>query len=75
MSVKIIVDSTVDLAPELKDRIRVVPLAVRFGEEEYLDRVTIDSRTFYEKLAVSEALPRSYAPRRRKRTRWRRRIC
>lgn len=62
MSVKIIVDSTVDLAPELKDRIRVVPLAVRFGDEEYLDSVTIDSRTFYEKLAVSEALPTTSQP-------------
>ena len=62
MSVKIIVDSTVDLAPELKDRFRVVPLAVRFGEEEYLDGVTIDCKTFYEKLAASAELPTTSQP-------------
>lgn len=62
MSVKIIVDSTVNLAPELKDRFHIVPLAVRFGEEEYLDGVTIDSKTFYEKLATCEALPTTSQP-------------
>lgn len=62
MSVKIIVDSTVDLAPELKDRFRIVPLAVRFGEEEYLDGVTIDSKTFYEKLAAGGELPTTSQP-------------
>lgn len=62
MSVKIIVDSTVDLAPELRDRFRVVPLSVRFGETEYLDSVTIDSKTFYEKLAASNELPTTSQP-------------
>ena len=62
MSVKIIVDSTVNLAPELKDRFHIVPLAVRFGEEEYLDGVTIDSMTFYEKLATCETLPTTSQP-------------
>ena len=62
MSVKIIVDSTVDLSPELKDRFKIVPLAVRFGEEEYLDGVTIDSKTFYEKLAASSELPTTSQP-------------
>lgn len=62
MSVKIIVDSTVDLAPELKDRFRIVPLSVRFGEEEYLDSVTINAKSFYEKLAVSEELPTTSQP-------------
>lgn len=62
MSVKIIVDSTVDLAPELKDRFRVVPLAVRFGEEEYQDGVTITPKVFYEKLAASEQLPTTSQP-------------
>ena len=33
-----------------------------FGEEEYLDSVTIDSKTFYEKLAASEELPTTSQP-------------
>ena len=59
MQVKIIVDSTSDLMPEIKERLTVVPLTVRFGEEEYIDGVTIDHRTFYEKLIESDVLPQT----------------
>lgn len=57
MSVRIIVDSTADTTPEVKDRLTVVPLTVCFGQEEYIDGVTIDHRQFYEKLAASDVLP------------------
>ena len=57
MSVKIIVDSTVDLIPEIKGKVSVVPLTVRFGDEEFIDGVTIDNKTFYEKLIESDVLP------------------
>ena len=57
MKTRIIVDSTADLVPEIKERVHVVPLNVRFGEEEYIDGVTIDYKTFYEKLIESDVLP------------------
>lgn len=57
MKTRIIVDSTADLYPGLKNRIGVVPLTVHFGEEEYLDGVTIDHKSFYEKLVESDVLP------------------
>ena len=57
MKTKIIVDSTADLMPEYKSRVSVVPLTVHFGEEEYIDGVTIDHKTFYEKLIESDVLP------------------
>lgn len=57
MSVRIILDSTVDVIPEIKERFAVVPLTVHFGEEEYIDGVTIDHKTFYEKLVESDVLP------------------
>ena len=57
MSIRIIVDSTADLRPQVRSRVDVVPLTIRFGEEEYIDGVTIDSRTFYEKLIESDVLP------------------
>jgi len=57
MSVKIIVDSTADVTPQVRGRVGVVPLTIHFGEEEYIDRVTIDSHTFYEKLIESDVLP------------------
>ena len=59
MQTKIIVDSTVDLIPELKARTAVVPLTVSFGEEEYIDGVTITHQQFYEKLVETDVLPRT----------------
>ena len=57
MKTRIIVDSTADLSPEIKARVYTVPLTVHFGREEYLDGVTIDNKTFYEKLIESDTLP------------------
>ena len=57
MKTRIIVDSTADLTPEYKQRVNVVPLTVHFGDEEYIDGVTIDHKTFYEKLIESDTLP------------------
>ncbi len=57
MKTRIIVDSTSDLMPEIKKRVTVVPLTVRFGEEEFIDGVTIDHKTFYEKLAEGIYVP------------------
>ena len=51
MKTRIIVDSTADLVPEIKARVSTVPLTVHFGQEEYIDGVTIDNKTFYEKAA------------------------
>ena len=57
MKTRIIVDSTADLMPEFKSRVHTVPLTVNFGTEEYIDGVTIDHKTFYEKLIESDVLP------------------
>ena len=57
MKTRIIVDSTADLMPEYKERVSVVPLTVHFGDQEYIDGVTIDHKTFYEKLVESDVLP------------------
>ena len=57
MKTRIIVDSTADLIPEIKARVSTVPLTVHFGQEEYIDGVTIDNKTFYEKLIESDVLP------------------
>ncbi len=57
MRTRIIVDSTTDLMPEYKDRVSVVPLTLRFGDEEFVDGVTIDHNTFYKRLVESDVLP------------------
>ena len=59
MSVRIIVDSasdiTLDRAAALE--VDVIPLKTIFGEEEYLDGVTISHKEFYEKLIESDVHP------------------
>ncbi len=57
MNVRIIIDSTVDINPKLKNRFTIVPLTVHFGSEEYIDGVTITHKQFYEKLIESDVLP------------------
>jgi DegV family protein with EDD domain len=57
MSVKIIVDSTADLLPQAAARVEIIPLTIRFGDREFIDGVTIDSKKFYEMLVESDELP------------------
>lgn len=57
MKTRIIVDSTADLMPEIKKQLHVVPLTVHFGQEEYVDGVTIDHKSFYEKLIETDVHP------------------
>ena len=57
MRVRLIVDSTADLIPEVKAGVSVVPLTVHFGDEEYVDGVTITHQQFYEKLVQHPTLP------------------
>jgi len=57
MSVKIIVDSTADLIPEIAREVSIVPMTVSFGEEEFIDGVTISGEEFYKKLVESDLLP------------------
>ena len=57
MNTRIIVDSTSDLLPEIREQVYVVPLTVHFGQEEYVDGVTIDHKAFYEKLIETDVHP------------------
>ncbi len=57
--VKIIVDSTADLMKNIEDKIIRVPLTIRFGDEEYIDGVTISHTEFYEKLIECDTVPQT----------------
>ena len=57
MPVRMIVDSTFDAIPAIKDRLTIVPLTLHFGEEEFIDGVTINHKKFYEKLIETDVLP------------------
>lgn len=57
MGIRIIVDSTADLTPNVRERVTVVPLTVHFGEQEFVDGVDITGYQFYEMLETSSVLP------------------
>ena len=61
MGVTIIADSASEVSQETAKEwgIKVIPLKIRFGEEEYLDGVTLSNKRFYEKLIESDELPKT----------------
>jgi DegV family protein with EDD domain len=64
MAVRVVTDSAADLTDELAAElaITVVPLSIRFGSEEYVDRQDLTPAQFYEKMAGSPTLPETAAP-------------
>ena len=64
MPVKIVTDSSADLTPEqtAAHDIRVVPLTIRFGDEEYTDGVDLTAQQFYDKMAELDVMPATAAP-------------
>lgn len=64
MAVRVVTDSASDLTDELAAElgVEVVPLSIRFGDEEYVDRRDLTPAAFYDKLASSPVLPETAAP-------------
>ena len=64
MAVRIVTDSSCDLTEEeaAAHGVEVVPLTIRFGDEELEDRTQLSIEQFYEKLASSAVLPETAAP-------------
>ncbi len=60
----LITDSTCDLPMELieKYQIQVIPLTVHFGQDFYLDRVTMQPKQFFQKLVSSDIYPSTAQP-------------
>lgn len=63
-AVRIVTDSSCDLSQEEAERygIEVVPLSIRFGSDEYTDRVDLSVEDFYKKMAAADDLPETAAP-------------
>ena len=64
MAVRIVTDSACDLAQAQVDEhgIEIVPLSIRFGDEEYVDRTELSVDEFYAKMAETGILPETAAP-------------
>ena len=64
MAVTVVTDSAADLdgAEASALGVEVVPLTIRFGSDEYVDRRDLTPEQFYERLAASATLPETAAP-------------
>jgi len=64
MGVRVVTDSSCDLPRNLVEvyGIEVVPLTIRFGDEELVDREELAPDEFWTRLKSSEALPETSAP-------------
>ncbi|MGD9798105.1 MAG: DegV family protein [Acidimicrobiia bacterium] len=64
MTVRVVTDSAADLPDDLARElgITVVPLSIRFGDDEFVDRRDLTPAAFYERMASSAVLPETAAP-------------
>ena len=64
MTIRIVTDSACDLSDdELSQwKIGMVPLSIRFGDDEFVDRNELSTDDFYRRLSQSEHLPETAAP-------------
>lgn len=62
--IRIITDSSCDLPDDLveRHRIAIVPLTIRFGDTDYVDRDELSADRFWELLVAGEGLPETAAP-------------
>jgi len=64
VTIRVVTDSSCDLPPALAAalRIAIVPLTIRFGDEEFVDGVDLDTDEFWNRLEHSKLLPETAAP-------------
>jgi DegV family protein with EDD domain len=63
-TVQVVTDSSCDLPAAIADEfgIRIVPLTIRFGDEEFVDREELSTAEFWSRCASSATLPETAAP-------------
>jgi DegV family protein with EDD domain len=64
VTVRIVTDSACDLPQAVADElgISIVPLSIRFGSEEFIDRRDLTTAEFWRRSAASPVLPETAAP-------------
>ncbi len=63
-SIHVVTDSSCDLPDDVVNKlgITIVPLSIRFGDEEFVDREELSTEEFWIKCQASETLPETAAP-------------
>lgn len=59
MRIHVIADSTSDIPAGYNKNLTVVPLTVRFGDEEYMDGVNLSHQEFYKKIEEGDIFPQT----------------
>jgi fatty acid kinase fatty acid binding subunit len=64
MAIRIVTDSACDLPQDVCGEldIEVVPLTIRFGDREYVDRKELSTEAFWKQMETSSVLPETAAP-------------
>lgn len=64
MGIRVVTDSACDLSQELADElaIEIVPLTIRFGTDELVDRKELSTAEFWARLGTTDVLPETAAP-------------
>jgi len=64
VTIRIVTDSACDLPDDLVGRhqISIVPLTIRFGDQEFVDRFELSAAEFWARCAATPALPETAAP-------------
>ncbi|HEY5251711.1 MAG TPA: DegV family protein [Acidimicrobiales bacterium] len=62
--IRVVTDSACDLTPAMADAndVRVVPLAIRFGSEELIDREELSIKEFWDRVVTGPDMPETAAP-------------
>ena len=62
--IQVVTDSACDLSPAMAEEqgVQVVPLTIRFGDEEFVDRVELSPKEFWSRLTTSPVIPETAAP-------------
>jgi DegV family protein with EDD domain len=62
--IRVVTDSACDLSAELASEwdVTIVPLSIRFGDEEFVDQSTLSTEEFWARCAASPVLPETSAP-------------
>lgn len=62
--IQVVTDSACDIRPELADDlgIQIVPLNIRFGDEELVDRAELSTKEFWDRVVTGPDMPQTSAP-------------
>jgi len=63
-SIQVVTDSACDLLPSTAEEhgVRIVPLTIRFGAEEFVDREELSTKEFWDRVVTGPDMPETAAP-------------